>query len=271
MSQGNEKPSPFLWIQFHAGSSRTNELRGEVLRDVRGFVQSRLDQAARCGVPSVMLHAPGGVKNKVGYAFDQRALLDAVPTIAAYLEEDFAQDVKDRGLTCQYYTGSSWQRDLEWNSSGLTIEAWATPNGDWQRELAFWDRLNAKQIWIDALAPRGQVDQSRVNMFKNVIERGGFSIGGEALALRYNVQWEMDPYRSAVMPHLVTETALAGFGGSSFYRVPKDCVAYDVMTPKQATASTMNRRSAQGFVLCPWDDLPDQQIKTMMKYNRRFL
>lgn len=267
---------PFVYIQIHSGSAFVNQIRGEVIRDPRGFFRSRFDRAASAGYPYVMIHSPAGVTpDQTQYAADQRALMD-VPgfprSMIDYLDNEFAADLAERDLGALGYLGMAWQREwlaLQGMSPRPPLPPVIKPNDpEFDDQITIWRKWGFERLFFDATGTysNNRHGYKELCNLRDALAARGLGCGMEALPMSNATgEWNIDVDRAREMPSMIVESQLAGWANNDLFRVPTGAIAYDVMTPKQARQGRIHMRQRQGYIVCPWDDVPISTMKYMLK------
>lgn len=272
----NDQPQPFVWIQIQSGSKFVNRIRGEIIRDCRGFMRSRLDRAAAAGFPYVLVHCPAGVtEDQLEYAADQRALMD-VPgypkSIVDYLDNEFSKDLADRKLGALGYVGLAWQREwLAWqakNPKPALPQLIRRTDPEFDDQMGIWRKWGFSGLFFDATSTYShhRAGYKELCDLRDALVSKGLSCGMEALPLTIAAgHWNIDVDRAREMPSVVVESRLANMSDSDYFYVPLGAVAYVVMTPSEARNGRIHMRQRQGYTVCAWDDVPISTMKLMVK------
>lgn len=267
---------PFVWIQIQSGSKFVNRIRGEIIRDCRGFMRSRLDRAASAGFPYVLVHSLGGVtEDQLEYAADQRALMD-VPgypkSIVDYFDNEFAKDLADRTLGALGYLGMAWQREwLAWQAKKprpVLPQLIRRTDPEFDDQIRIWRKWGFERLFFDAASTYSQNRPGFKELcdLRDALAERDLGCGMEALPVSSATgRWNIDVDRAREMPSLVVESELINWSDSDYFRVPTGAIAYVVMTPAEARHGRIHMRQRQGYTVCPWDDVPISTMKVMIK------
>lgn len=268
---------PFVWLQSHGGGTVfPNQLRGEIIRDARGYIRRELDKIKEIGYKWVFMHCVGGAGPNGEYPADQRELMrgHGVPeAIHEYYENDFARDLKIRDMRAHGYFGISWLEDIvRVRREGGGFDQWPIITDDdvhrFEEQIVWWKNHGMSRLWFDALARRAERVEARasVDALQRLLLKYGIPIGGEPLPLsREGGSWHIDEERARKFPTVVTELALSGMSNNQNFKVPAGAVVYNVMRPQDASALRIRKRQRQGFIVCPWSSVDANVQRSMLK------
>jgi hypothetical protein len=266
--EGNANREPFLWMQPFTASGSARGSDPSYLADPVAWIRTRLDKAVRTGLKRVMLHVPAGSNTaQLYYGADQRWWMQntaELATLYTYLNDGtFRADLAARGLRGDVYVGAVWEPPS--NPAGSFNAPVVDPRveRDWvDSQLTWWrSTVGMSGLWLDAAvlfnASPGATKDTLYRL-RDYLAGRSLEVGGESIPVtNASGVWKIDDARALDMPYLVTETALNGFTNNAAYRVPAGAVMFVVMTAAESTPAKIQQRIAQGFIVCPWQDVPD--------------